>query len=296
MSNILYDTFWFFHSPFICYIITYFNNPHYDWAKMCVQYFDVKIKKVSNGNNPLLTKCIYFTNHRSEADFFVDQYLTHGHSIFLSRMMVGVYMYFYLPVALISRSLFLFSRNTKNRKVLYESVDNYWNKSKYSSLLVYPEGTRNQSSQSLPLKSGFIDYAYCRKIPVQIFISRNKERIFSLQCNNTTRGMNLQVAYARALYPEDYTNVGEFTKDIHILWDTTWKEAYDKTVDSSDFFPYVPKSIPYNRIEMNVMFLSLIFGTLYLYIQYPILLLYPFIGLLQIQSNKRGHPKKKEEH
>ena len=61
-----------------------------------MKYFRVKIK--IRGPEELYedNDCIYLTNHRCHGDFFIDQVLTKGRSIFISRWMTGYYSLFYV--------------------------------------------------------------------------------------------------------------------------------------------------------------------------------------------------------
>jgi hypothetical protein len=51
-----------------------------------------------------------------------------------------------------------------------------------SGLIVFPEGHRNDTNRPLPLRSGMIQYAYERKMPVQIAIAKGSENVMS-ECN-----------------------------------------------------------------------------------------------------------------
>lgn len=279
MFRIIYETYWFFLSPMICWRGIMGANPHYEWAKMCVEHFKVNVRRVKNGVEPMCRKCLYMTNHRSEADFFMDQYLTHGSSIFLSRRMVALYAFPYLPTSYISKSLLFFVRKKGIRDTLYKQVDQYWKKSSYPSLLVYPEGTRNQTPVSKPLKMGFVYYAYERKLPIQIFISTNKEKVFSLQKKWCSHDTMVRVAYAKPLDPEDYESVDEFKTAVKDVWERTCVEVYDDSSETEALKPY-ETSLHFFRPAFVTASLCLIMAVLCLCVRFPLFLLYPLLGLL----------------
>lgn len=282
--NILFDTFWFFHSTLVSCLTKPLDNPHYHWAQTCIEHFNVKFRQIRNGNRCFNKKCIYFTNHRSEADFFIDQYLSHGKSIFISRRMVVAYFFHFLPCILISKSLLLFSRNKNNRDSLYNRIDEYWKNSPYQSLLIYPEGTRYQGFGSLPLKNGLIHYAHDRKISIQIFISTNKEKVFSLQLKQSSRNTTVCVAYSKPIHPEDYEDVEAFKWHINNIWRKTWEDAHSKTTETVEFVGGA-SNIKHNKILYLVVSFTLFVMNSYMYLRYPLFLLFPIISLLQPQNS-----------
>lgn len=278
MFRIIYETYWFFLSPII-WSFRVSSNPHYEWAKGCLEHFRVNVRHVKNGVEPMRRKCLYMTNHRSEADFFMDQYLTHGSSIFLSRRMVALCACPYLPTSYISKSLLFFVRKKGIRDALYKQIDEYWNKSSYPSLLVYPEGTRNQTPVSKPFKLGFVYYAYERKLPIQIFISTNKEKVFSLQKKWCSHDTMVRVAYAKPLDPEDYESVDKFKTAVKHVWERTWVEVYDDSSDTEVFTPY-ELPVHFSRPLLIFSYLCLMMVMVFLCVRFPLLLLYPLLGLL----------------
>ena len=180
MFQLIINHLFFFWSPWITTIFYKISdNMHYKWSKLCQKYFQFKIKII--GENTLFQDepCLYFTNHRSQADFFVDQILVNGRAIFISRWMVAFYFPF-IPIYFFGKSLFFFSKKDKTTNI-YKQLDNYKKESPYPCILVYPEGTRNILPMGLPIKNGFIRYAFNKKLPIQIFISLGKENIMSIQ-------------------------------------------------------------------------------------------------------------------
>lgn len=284
MFQLLADVMLYFYVPFIIGSSCFFShNFHHTGCEIFRWYFDITIQKTKNGNAPLERKCVYMTNHRSESDFYVDQLLTSGRSVYIARWLVAVAGFGFIPTVLSGRSLFCFARGKTDRNSLYSKLDAYWRTSPHPCLLIYPEGTRNQNAVSKPLKSGFFYYAYERKLPVQIFISTNKENIFSFQKKCSHHGMTMRVAYAKPIYPEDFANVDEFIAHAKDIWAQTWTDAYDDTIETEPFIAQ-PHSIAYslwNRFLYHSSCLIILLAYWWACWNFPPLLLYPLAGLIQ---------------
>lgn len=264
--------------------IVYFcnDNFHYTWAILCMKWFNNRI--FLKGEQTLYTDkpCIYFTNHRCQADFFIDQILTQGRSIFLSRFMVGVFAFMYFPVSFLGGSILFFNRKGGRNKI-YDQVDIYHKNSPYPCILLYPEGTRNQQSTSLKLKTGFIRYAFDRKIPIQIFITRNKEEVLCLQSGVSNYNTKLITSYAKVIDSTDYTSYQQFEDKIKTTWDEIWHTVYNTPNDKLIEYNFIkanyfhPKKTIWNILGFYLceIFMMMIF--LYLNYKFPISLLYSFI-------------------
>lgn len=92
-------------------------------------------------------------NHRSWADFMVDQYVTEGRTLFMSRWAVAyVFPLFMIPMWFV-RAVLIFRRGSiSNKKKFNQWIDREWAKSTQTALGVYPEGHRSTTGKSLPLR------------------------------------------------------------------------------------------------------------------------------------------------
>lgn len=87
-------------------------------------------------------KCVYLSNHRAWADFFIDMYITEGRAFILSRfLVVYVFPMFAVP-AMINGAVFAFKRNKPGaheelNKQLDAHLKNYTD---FSGFVLYPEG------------------------------------------------------------------------------------------------------------------------------------------------------------
>ncbi|GLC40248.1 hypothetical protein PLESTB_001309300 [Pleodorina starrii] len=205
------------------------RNDMLDWAKALVAFFRVTILKQGELSLYRGGRCLYLCNHRSWADFFIDTYLTEGRAALMSRWLV----YFVFPVfctsVIILRGIVLFKRGTIADKEAFNAwLDATLGKSIVPGLLVYPEGHRSLKPTSLPLKRGMLHFAYSRKLPVQLIITRGKEQVMSEKTMSVRWGRTLVVTYSKVLKPSDYDSFDAFFNDIQTNWDACWQSSYDK--------------------------------------------------------------------
>lgn len=172
-------------------------------------------------------KCMYLCNHRSWADFIVDQYTTQGRSMFMSRWAVFFVFPVFLTASKVMGGLLLFKRGTvKNKDEFNARVDEELAKSPQPALTVYPEGHRSTKGQSLPLKTGMLKYAFTRKMPVQIVIGANKESVLSERHCTARFGQTIAVGYSPVLRPDSFNEFEDFLKAVQQRWDKQWDEVF----------------------------------------------------------------------
>ncbi|KAI8109632.1 hypothetical protein M9434_000914 [Picochlorum sp. BPE23] len=202
------------------------RNDVLGWSKGMKSIYRFKVLKV--GKRDLYRdKVVYLCNHRSWADFMVDQYVTEGRTLFMSRWAVAyVFPLFMIPMWFV-RAVLIFRRGSIANKVKFNNwIDDEWGKSTQTALGVYPEGHRSTNGESLPLKRGMLHYAYDRKIPVQIVIGGNKEAILSEKKMVVGFGQTVTVGYSDVIYPENFRDFEEFMKAVQSTWDAEWVEVF----------------------------------------------------------------------
>lgn len=76
----------------------------------------------------------------------------------------------------------------------------------------FPEtGTRNLGAESKPLKKGMLVYAYARKLPVQIMMTANKERVMGSEKRLTAHfGQTIWVGFSKPMSPADFATFEDF--------------------------------------------------------------------------------------
>ncbi len=278
----------FFWSTWITCFTRIINNTHYDWALLCMKYFKTNIRirgpeKLYEDND-----CVYLTNHRCQGDFFIDQVLTKGRSIFISRWMVGYFFFMFIPVSLFGRSLLFFKRKKGiGRGYIYNLVDKYNEKSPYPSLLIYPEGTRHQKSNYLKLKTGFIKYAYDKNLPVQIFITKNKEKILCSQTLTSQFGVTIETEYSKPIFPNEFKSYNDFENTIIEKWDKIWQSTYNDGNKEKEGREMIYNNVKVKPINSKINVTKFYIGqisliTIYLSICYylPLFLLLPYCVIL----------------
>ncbi len=117
------------------------------------QFLGIKFFKTSKSHT-LDLGALFLCNHRSWADFFIDQFISGG-ATYLSRYMVIFACPFSSLYAWMVHSVTYFHRKKGvNRSTLGAMIVKQWETKRDNGLIVYPEGTRNQLLKPLKLKTG----------------------------------------------------------------------------------------------------------------------------------------------
>ena len=93
----------------------------------------------------------------------------------------------------------------------------------WNGLIIYPEGERNSTPKSGPLRTGALRYIFDRQIETQIMISYGKELSFSEKNFKAAYGRTVHTSYSKVIYPKDFKTIEEFNAEIQRLWDKQWK-------------------------------------------------------------------------
>ena len=181
-----------------------------------IKIINVNIVKVNTN------KCIYLCNHRDAADFFIDGYLTNGAS-YIGLIKTLFYFPFSVFLCLYNRCIILFLLKFSNRQKLFNTTKKML---ETNSVIIYPEGSRNIENVSLPLRYGFIKFAYENNIPIQIIITKNKEHVFSAKMIKSYNNVVLYTSISEVIYPKDYYNVILWNSKIKETWDKHWNMVY----------------------------------------------------------------------
>eukprot|EP00924_Labyrinthula_sp_SR-Ha-C_P001547 maker-scaffold_18-snap-gene-1.2-mRNA-1 protein AED:0.14 eAED:0.14 QI:60/1/1/1/1/1/2/90/301 len=211
---------------------------------LTTSFFRVKLRvlKTSAKFEP---GCVYLSNHRSWADFFVDQAVCFG-AAYLSRKLVIVGTPSSSYYAYLSKSTIFFKRKKGvDRKKLFELWDKEWesrNKKREGKkpfgLIVYPEGTRNQKDKPLKLKTGVLQYSYEYKKPVQIVMTSGKEKVLNEKKFGGGFGETCVVNYSAVIHPEDFENFDEFKALVSQRFTEEWKNVYNISSLEEDTVKY----------------------------------------------------------
>ncbi|KAK9815692.1 hypothetical protein WJX72_008180 [[Myrmecia] bisecta] len=207
--------------------LTGLRNDAYGWAAGIKDSFGVNMLRMAGPDLYRDGTCVYLSNHRSWADFFLDVIATEGRAQMLSRMAVFfVFPMFMIPVRVV-RGVILFKRGTIRDKEKFNiMVDASMHDSPMNGLIVYPEGHRSTRRASLPLKRGMLHYVFSRKHLVQIVMSSNKEAIISEKTLSAHFRQTVVVGYSEVIRSSDFGTFEEFVAAVQKAWDAEWARVY----------------------------------------------------------------------
>lgn len=213
------------------------RNDIFAWADGMRWLFRLRILKI--GDQPLYRgKCVYLFNHRSWADFIVDQWVTEGRSLFMGRWAVAAVFPTFLMSMLATRSVILFKRGSIADKDRFNKwIDRQLEESPQHALSVYPEGHRSTHGESLPLKRGMLHYAFRRRLPVQIVIGANKEAILSEKHHTARLNQVAAVGFSEVIHAEQYDSFDAFMAKVQQTWDAQWDAVFSADWEGLHEFP-----------------------------------------------------------
>ena len=92
-------------------------------------------------------------------------------------------------------------------------------------MIVYAEGTRNNTGERMPLRVGLIKLAYDRRIPLYVSMVSNKYDIVDEKRLRVTIGAKVRNVMSDLVRPEDHADLTSFIDAAQGQWDAVW----DKT-------------------------------------------------------------------
>jgi len=181
---------------------------------------------------------IYLCNHRSWADFFVDQAICGGAS-YLSRMMVWVGTPLSSLYAWMAHSTWFFNRHRGIDRVAFSKfMEDQWSKRQTFGMIAYPEGTRNQTQSPLTLKTGVLQFAYEYKHVVQCVITRGKEEVCNEKKLTIRKNQSLITSCSEPIDPTKFETFEAFVASVRKIFTDTWNDAYStKEEDAAAYEP-----------------------------------------------------------
>ncbi|GAX78532.1 hypothetical protein CEUSTIGMA_g5972.t1 [Chlamydomonas eustigma] len=216
----------------LCYKIKFMNligprKDMHDWSEFMNWFFGVQYRQVGEQSLHKGERCLYLSNHRSWADFFVDIYLTEGMAAPMSRNLVFYVFPFFMTSVSILKGIILFKRGVIEDKQKFNAwLDSKLDSSIRPSLLVYPEGHRSTRASSLPLKRGMLHYAHSRKLPIQIIMTKGKEGVLSEKHMRASYGVTLATGFSEVIKSSNFPEFEAFALKVQQVWDAKWQEVY----------------------------------------------------------------------
>ncbi|KAL4431179.1 hypothetical protein ABPG75_006435 [Micractinium tetrahymenae] len=207
-----------------------------DYLKAAFRYRALKLP----GPDIAEGKVVYLFNHRGWGDFFIDMWVSGARARPLSRRAVGMAFPAFTSSLMSIKSILLFNRaGVKDTEKFNRWLDTELAEGPQNSLLVYPEGTRSQKAQSLPLKRGMLRYAFSRKLPVQVVITAGKEEVLNERRRWAHLGRTLVTGCSEVLESAQFEDFEEFAGAVQRLWDEQWERVH--AAPRSGFPPLVPR-------------------------------------------------------
>lgn len=174
---------------------------------------------------------IYFTNHRTFADFFIDSIVVNNIGTFIARREVFIA----IP------GLFIFNFITNmtesfHRRKGNTDIDAFEKKLKQiqdtdRNIIIYPEGTRRYGhNDACDLKKGGIFYSYKNDSPIQFVITYGKDDILNEKKMMAVPNLNAFVYYSKVYHQdyETYKSMEEWYQHINSEWKIFFNTIYTK--------------------------------------------------------------------
>ena len=207
--------------------IEFIQKCYYKIYKM----FNCSIYRMSQDTISYKKNVIYFTNHRTCSDFFIDMIVVNNTGTFISRYLT--------VIGIPGVTLFNFVTNIIkffNRKKGKTDINNFENILKRiqqtdRNIIIYPEGTRRHGYEyACDLKKGSIYYSYKNDSPIQFVITHSKDNIFNEKKIIAMSNINAFVYYSK-VYNQDYEkykSIEEWYQYINTEWKTFFNTIYTK--------------------------------------------------------------------
>lgn len=201
----------------------------YDNIRFIRFLFSFKIFRISKHELSNAPDIMYFCNHRSFTDFFVDPILVQYSFKMIGRYLVLLLFPIFFLLARITNCGYFIQRSyNKNIEDFFNKLELARKNDKFNNILVYPEGTRRPYQvEACILKKGFIFHSYNMNLPIQIIITKNKEDVIDEKNFVAKRNAKLFVYYSEVIYP-DYKryNREEYYEYVQHMWNYSWKKVF----------------------------------------------------------------------
>ena len=216
------------------------NNPEPQSNKITkkiLKHFNCEIVHINN--NKIIDSGFILANHRCSFDFIFDPHISK--SSIVGRYKAVLSTFFLSVLSFIERRLIPMQR-TFNRNFIFDKIKNHieYDFKDFDSncfnkrITYYPEGTRlNYTSidsidvvKSL-LKHGLIKSIYeYKKLPVQIILTKNKEKVYNEITLDVGYDVKLPVYISKEINPADFNEYNDFYDYICNEWYNAFNMLY----------------------------------------------------------------------
>jgi 1-acyl-sn-glycerol-3-phosphate acyltransferase len=225
--------------------IEYIQKCYYNIYKM----FYCSIYRMTRNTVSHKKKIIYFTNHRTFADFIIDLIVVNNTGTFISRYLVVVGMPGVIIFNFVTSMMELFNR--KQGKTDINNFENILKRIQETdrNIVIYPEGTRRHGyDYACDLKKGGVYYSYKNDSPIQFVITYGKDDILNEKKMIAIPNINAFVYYSK-VYDQDYEkykSMEEWYQYVNSEWKTFFNTIYRKEHKIEDAFEKLDPRIVYD--------------------------------------------------
>lgn len=250
--------------------IDFLQKFHYNISNFCgFSIYRMTSNTVSNKRN-----VIYFANHRTICDVFIDSINIYNTGVYISRYIVSILLPGSNIMKLISDSPAFFIR--KKGKTDINAFENILKNIQESNrnIIIYPEGTRRHGHDyACDLKKGSIYYSYKTNSPIQFVITHGKDDVLNEKKRIAVKNLNAFVYYSK-VYDQDYEkyeSMEAWYEYINSEWKTFFNMIYTTKHKIEDAFGKIDPSIviddnikrPINKKNLYIARLSVVSISLY---------------------------------
>jgi 1-acyl-sn-glycerol-3-phosphate acyltransferase len=192
---------------------------------------------------------IYFTNHRTFADFFIDSVVIDNTGTFISRYVMALVIPGGNIVKFITKNIEYFHRKQGKTNINHFECILKRIQDTGRNIIIYPEGTRRHGCDyACDLKKGSIYYSYKNNSPIQFVITYGKDDIINEKKMISMSNVNAFVYYSK-VYDQDYEkykSMEEWCQYINSEWKTFFNTIYTKEHKIEDAFEKIDQNIVYD--------------------------------------------------
>ena len=222
---------------------------------------------ISKNSYKLCTdKCIYLCNHKSWCDILSDVYLCEN-PISISRYLVVVIFPVLFIGSYISDNVRFIYKNKNVIEQFTKVMNSIYKSNYYRNVIIYPEGARYPNSVVNPLKKGSLIYSYENDIPIQLIISKNKEKAVNEKNFSAKLGVSIYTHISEPIYPKDYDNLNDYIKHVTSRWNDICTNVYNSPIENFQLYQSNHKThklaiSEYVRYSILIVLCSFIYVTI----------------------------------
>ena len=216
-------------------------------VKKCISATKCSMYKVSKKGIIIDKNIMYMTNHTSIGDFFIDPYVLHFSTKFISLQKIR----YLLPMlgiicSLTESSIFISSDNQKNKIIEnFKIIEELRKNDDIRNITLYPEGLRraHRPNVSDTLKKGFIYHSFEHNLPIQIVHTTNKDHVMDDENLILHQNTKLFTYYGSKIDPKklkekflkkhkrEYTKEDYYTH-VYKQWSKIWSKMDKYRIDT----------------------------------------------------------------